>query len=199
MAGRALDEDMAGDGEFLARICDDRFAANAYSMFVNRGWAHRDGSRFFVSWREAGGIVARWRERGESYIDFYMADFAAPDLISRDLQEEVRAFFERSGWHEVSPADEADFFERALARIALLEAMPPARMPEWFAQFDHPSIADPADADLRTRLKRVARTGLLEMREFLSLHRDILPSDDAVEILRRRGLAHLFTARKGLS
>lgn len=54
------------------RIKADRdFAVAVYASLCNVDWQHEDGSRWSISWRGAGGLIAEIRDQDECYLDFY--------------------------------------------------------------------------------------------------------------------------------
>lgn len=72
--------DKLGERDFEADLAsmagelglDDEHRARAlYASLCNVVWHHADGSRYSCTWRYAGALVARMRDRGEDYLDFY--------------------------------------------------------------------------------------------------------------------------------
>ncbi len=177
MIGRRLDIDMRTDAEFMARLADMDFAINAYCMFLNREWVHYLGDRWSASWREAGGLVADWRDVGETYIDFYMSDFFAPSSLNADVQATIAGMFGRAGWNEMTPEKELEFRAAALSLIASREPLPTSETPGWYGPLrcGEGLAAD----DPRSRLHALARRGLVTEAEFLGLHRDVGLTDRA--------------------
>jgi hypothetical protein len=67
-----LEADMASDPSFLAALQDDRFARAVYAVFANREFLRiADEQSWVCGMRQAGGLVAKLRGRGESYIDYF--------------------------------------------------------------------------------------------------------------------------------
>jgi hypothetical protein len=67
--------DMLWSGEALAFVQDLDRAEALYAAMCNRAW-RKEGTAegapgWNVSWRVAGGIVAKMRDLGELYVDFY--------------------------------------------------------------------------------------------------------------------------------
>lgn len=103
-----LDEQLRRDPEFIGMIQDRAVAEQAYLMFPNREWRHRDGRRQMLSWRFAGEMVAEARGQGENYGDYYLAfcwdGFAADPAVETAL----RVLFARLGWEEVLTSDDEE-------------------------------------------------------------------------------------------
>lgn len=173
---RDLVAELAADSEFKQRLADDAFAMAFYALFPNQEWMHEDGSRFGVSWREAGGITAHLRGKGESYVDFYLSGFGASDEA---LVKEAAAFLRRKGWRKMKDDDRRAYRHRAQVRVADLANVAAGDRPAWadIYQMDGPRI--PPDPH-RAALYRAAAAGKLTESEFLRLNRDLVfaPADN---------------------
>jgi hypothetical protein len=78
MSKHDLVEDIYKDAEILNKIrTRDDYAQNLYAAWCNMQWCKRDTwpilaeQYWSASWRGAGGIVARFRNNGEDYMDYY--------------------------------------------------------------------------------------------------------------------------------
>lgn len=94
-----LEEDLARDPQFLAALEDDRFARAMYRVFLNRTF-YKEGHEqpWICGDRQAAHLVASLRNRGETYLDFYLQyDFSGywpddrPEYEAKLRQEIERA------------------------------------------------------------------------------------------------------------
>ncbi|MGP1254654.1 MAG: hypothetical protein ACTS10_09595 [Kiloniellales bacterium] len=71
--GPNLEEDLARDHQFLAALEDDRFARAMYRVFLNRTF-YKEGHEqpWICGDRQAAQLVACLRNRGETYLNFYL-------------------------------------------------------------------------------------------------------------------------------
>ena len=102
-----LVEDISNSPEIMAKIRaeDRRYAQNLYAAWCNMRWCPRDiipalrqdenKDLWSASWRGAGGIVAKLRDKGEDYMDYYCSGMRGGlSLDSKDDDE----YFERTGF-----------------------------------------------------------------------------------------------------
>jgi len=55
-------------------VKDIDFAKDVYKALCNTQWREADGSYVYgCTWRYAGGLIAEIRNRGETYLDFYLS------------------------------------------------------------------------------------------------------------------------------
>ena len=73
-----LEEDMNSSTWFVTKVQDSRvYAQNLYAALCNMQWQRREvmpilkEQLWSCSWRAAGGVVARLRDCGEDYMDWY--------------------------------------------------------------------------------------------------------------------------------
>jgi len=125
---RDLVEDIYRDAEILNKIRSrDDYAQNLYAAWCNMQWCpkelwpairqDRDKDLWHASWRGAGGIVARLRNQGGDYMDWYcsgMGGLATYDLEEGDrymaakkyvpegtITDEIATDLDRLGWFPV--------------------------------------------------------------------------------------------------
>jgi hypothetical protein len=91
------------------RAANNRYAQNLYAAWCNMQWtkhtawsdkagllAPLDSDNYWTaSWRAAGGIVARLRDQGEDYMDYYCSGMRGG--LSFDGKEDDQ-YFERTGY-----------------------------------------------------------------------------------------------------
>lgn len=65
---------------------DDEFAQHLYASMCNVIW-HNPGTNdtYSCSWRYAGGVVAKIRDKGEDYLDFYCS--GGEGRVTEDVKE----------------------------------------------------------------------------------------------------------------
>jgi hypothetical protein len=72
---------------------DEKFAIDVYRALCNMRWRMKwTPFKYSCSWRYAGGIIARLREQGEGYIDFYCSGKEG------QVTEKIRKIFDDLGW-----------------------------------------------------------------------------------------------------
>ncbi len=130
---RDLVEDIYKDAEILNKIrTRDDYAQNLYAAWCNMRWCPKDlwpairqdpsKDLWSASWRGAGGIVARFRNNGEDYMDYYcsgMGGLASYDLKEGDeymaqmkfvpegtITDEIATDLDRLGWFPVPWEDD---------------------------------------------------------------------------------------------
>ena len=130
-----LECDLWNDRVFKAMMTDLSSAMAMANGLGNNFWRHRSGAMWRVSLRDAGGIVADLRARGESYVDFYAGDFSNlhPDAWSDLLLE-----LERLGWTR----PDADLYDAEAAHVRDMiedhEQREAGVFPEWYRVTLHP-------------------------------------------------------------
>jgi hypothetical protein len=130
---RDLVEDIYKDSEILNKIrTRDDYAQNLYAAWCNMQWCPKelwptlrqdpDKDLWSASWRSAGGIVARFRNNGEDYMDYYcsgMGGVATYDLKEGEeymaqkkfvpegtITDEIATDLDRIGWFPVPYDDD---------------------------------------------------------------------------------------------
>ena len=85
-----LEEDMNSSVWFVTKVRDSRvYAQNLYAALCNMQWQRREvmpilkEQLWSCSWRAAGGVVARLRDSGEDYMDWYCSGI-------RDAEDHAR-------------------------------------------------------------------------------------------------------------
>lgn len=84
---KGFDEDILTLKE---KLLNDDYAQAFYAAFCNIIWVHRKSKQeFSYSWRASGGLVARIRNMGEDYIDFYCSgdEGSIRSDVLKDMQE----------------------------------------------------------------------------------------------------------------
>jgi len=72
---------------------DEEFAKDVYRALCNMRWRMKwTPFKYSCSWRYAGGLIARIREQGEEYIDFYCS--GKEGIIT----DQVKNMFNELGW-----------------------------------------------------------------------------------------------------
>ena len=81
---------------------DESFAQALYAALCNVDW-RKDGhpdEPWSTVWRQAGGIVADLRRRGESYLAFYCSWTDDRDRVTEGVvRPDVAEALARLGWH----------------------------------------------------------------------------------------------------
>ena len=79
----------------IPKLQDDEYAKNLYRALCNMRWAKKGVPQpYSCSWRYAGGLVARLRNKGESYMDFYLSGNEGY------ISSEVSLDLHKLGWKE---------------------------------------------------------------------------------------------------
>jgi hypothetical protein len=81
--------------KLIPKLMDDKYAKNFYRALCNMRWKKYGYPKSYsCSFRYAGGLVARLRDRGETYMDFYLSgdEGKVTEEISKDLH--------KLGWKE---------------------------------------------------------------------------------------------------
>ena len=72
---------------------DKEFATDVYRALCNMRWRSKwTPFKYSCSWRYAGGLIAKLRDQGEDYIDFYCSGDEGK------VTDEVRKIFNQLGW-----------------------------------------------------------------------------------------------------
>jgi len=130
---RDLVEDIYKDAEILNKIrTRDDYAQNLYAAWCNMRWCPKElwpairqdptKDLWSASWRGAGGIVARFRNNGEDYMDYYcsgMGGVATYNLEEGEaymakmkyvpegtITDEIATDLDRIGWFPVPYDDD---------------------------------------------------------------------------------------------
>lgn len=82
-----LEFDIIRAPEILEKLKNPAYAQNLYAAWCNQEWQKREvfpilsDTTWSVSWRTAGGIVARLRGEGENYMDYYCSGIHNDDEL----------------------------------------------------------------------------------------------------------------------
>lgn len=87
-----LEEDLNGLSEHAA---DDGYATELYGALCNTAWINGGGYRWSCTWRYAGSLVARLRDKGEDYMDFYCG--GREGVVSQRIETALDSL----GWERV--------------------------------------------------------------------------------------------------
>lgn len=107
-AKRAFMVDAYNSVTLTNKLNDDKYADYLYLALCNNVWK-KDGKEVTFSFREAGGVVADLRGKGEDYLNFYcymdddtvMIDGVPTPISEGYVSNEIRKDFASLGWfHE---------------------------------------------------------------------------------------------------
>jgi len=92
---------------------DKEFATDVYRALCNMRWRNKWSlKRYSCSWRYAGGLIARLRDQGEDYLDFYCSGNEGK------VTEKIRKIFDDLGWLPSPwPDKDESNFDRAVMKI----------------------------------------------------------------------------------
>lgn len=177
--------DLAADARFLDRIGDDLFARAVYDSLCNSEYRKGDDrTRWSCSWRSAGGIVADLRDKGESYIDFYLGEMLDGDgeavdaETRRETYAEVMSHYMRLGWRIVGPKEAEGDVAAACRQLLDAEALPPGECPDWAEPWKaHDPESVYGRAVLAARSGRLTRRGFKEVTDNTSLNGSVDETD----------------------
>lgn len=98
------------------KVQNDNYAQNLYASMCNTSWQSLNVMSILIddywgaSWRQAGGIVADLRDKGEDYMDFYcsgispdvdgIVDLRYTSITEGTITEEIREDLKSIGWRE---------------------------------------------------------------------------------------------------
>lgn len=94
-----MEADMLASAWFVAKCKQNYYAQNLYAAMCNMRWQKVDvmpilkDEYWSASWRGSGGIVARIRDCGEDYLDYYCSGIVGG--ISYDTTEDERIMAEK--------------------------------------------------------------------------------------------------------
>ena len=75
------------------KLIDDDYANALYASLCNVRWVHqKTKEEFRCSWRYAGELIAKLRDKGECYLDFYCSGSEGK------VREDIRRDFLEFGW-----------------------------------------------------------------------------------------------------
>ncbi len=80
---------------FKDKICnDDKFAAQIWAALTNVTWKRVKSNRvqFWLTFREAGALIAEVRDKGETYINWYMSE--EPGVVTNEIRNGLAS----KGW-----------------------------------------------------------------------------------------------------
>ena len=79
---------------------DDMLAYEVYAALCNTRWSQEEKDRWYESsWRYAGMVVARLRDRNEDYMNFYCGGIWNDDRPSEgEVSERVKKALATAGW-----------------------------------------------------------------------------------------------------
>ena len=104
-----MEYDMSQADWFLSRVRgSDNYAQNLYAALCNNQFQKQDvwlvlkEQYWSCSWRYAGGVVADFRDCGESYMDWYCSGIGSKDdtefVGEGTVTDEIRADLALLGW-----------------------------------------------------------------------------------------------------
>ncbi len=100
-----LVENIYQSDEILTKIrSNDSYAQNLYAAFCNMRWQKLEvlpilkEEYWTASWRSAGGIVARFRNKGEDYMDYYCSGMGGFAAFDDETDEEAKTQFDKRGY-----------------------------------------------------------------------------------------------------
>lgn len=71
-------------------------ALNVYQALTNIKWRRiKDGKIYSCSWRHAGGLISKLRDKNETYLDYYCSGQES------DVTEEFETYMKRKGWEKL--------------------------------------------------------------------------------------------------
>ncbi len=101
-----LERDLQRSDLIIQKVQNYKYAQALYAALCNNEWLPKDTMQllknqgYIVSWRYAGGIVARLRGVGD-YMDFYCSSLGNDDLVNEGVvTEEIKQDLEQIGWVE---------------------------------------------------------------------------------------------------
>lgn len=117
-ARNLFEEQIENDLEIRLKLKDDIYAQNLYAALCNIQWIYKDVFELIkrekfatYSWRGAGELIARLRDQGETYLDYYFSGMFFDDYedglqryqktgFVREgvVTEEIRQDLDRLGW-----------------------------------------------------------------------------------------------------
>ena len=74
--------------ELKEKIKEDEYAKDLYRALCNTKWRNVYTLKYYVcTWRYAGGLIARVRNKGEDYLNFYCSgnEGFVSDTVKKDL------------------------------------------------------------------------------------------------------------------
>lgn len=109
-----LEFDIIRAPEILEKLKNPAYAQNLYAAWCNQEWQKREvfpilsNATWSVSWRTAGGIVARLRSEGENYMDYYCSGILNDDelltlgfVTEGVVTDEIKQDLARLNWYLV--------------------------------------------------------------------------------------------------
>ena len=87
----AFEIDLLTDSDLLNLVQDETFAKNLYASLCNVQWV-KTAELYGASFRHVAALVAHLRNRGETYLDFYMS--GAEGHIFPEIREKLQSL----GW-----------------------------------------------------------------------------------------------------
>ena len=120
-----LEQDLRRSPAILEKVKEDRYAQNLYAAMCNMQWQKTEvwpiltDELWSVSWRSAGGLVARLRGEGD-YMDWYCSGIWGGDwggdtpptegyVAESVVTDEITQDLAKLGWHPVPWDDDKDF------------------------------------------------------------------------------------------
>lgn len=86
-----FEQDLLCDSDLLNLVQDETFAKNLYASLCNVQW-EKLPHLYGASFRHIASLIAKLRNRGETYLDFYMS--GAEGHIFPDIKEKLHSL----GW-----------------------------------------------------------------------------------------------------
>lgn len=110
-----LEADLYQSPEILAKVKKMSYAQNLYAALCNNDWQKREvfpilsDDVWYGSWRLVGGIVARLRNEGDDYMNFYCTGINHDEDLKREgfvvegtVTDEIIADLAKLNWHLVN-------------------------------------------------------------------------------------------------
>ena len=87
-----FEQDLA---KLTSKLMDDKYAVAMYCALSNMKWKHKNLSKpYSCSFRYAAGLIAKLRDKGETYLDFYCSG------MEGEVTGEISLDLHAMGWKE---------------------------------------------------------------------------------------------------
>lgn len=120
---------LANSVELALAASEDDFARALYAAITNMTWIGPGEAKFKITFREAGGLVARLRGQSEEYMDFYGS------ALEGVVRADVAGALARLGWRARTAADHAADVARLAALVKEWAARPIRYVEPWFETY----------------------------------------------------------------
>lgn len=108
-----LEDEISNTPWIMEKIQREYYAQNLYAAWCNMRWQKLDvipilkDQYWSASWRAAGGIIARLRNKGEDYMDYYCSGMGG--VVSYDGEEDERIMAEKRFVPEGTVTEEIEY------------------------------------------------------------------------------------------